>query len=59
MVDPLSQLLEVHSLAGEFWQSTHALAGTERQHIPPFEEIELDLSQGWADLEDPETEDAG
>lgn len=59
LVDPLSQLLEVYSLAGEFWQRTHALSGSDQQRIPPFEEIELDLSQWWADLEDSEAEGVG
>ena len=59
LVDPISQLLEVYQLAGEFWQRTHALEGIERHRIPPFEEIEFELSQWWADLEEPEENEGG
>lgn len=59
LVDPISRLLEVYSLSGEFWQRTHALEGHEQQRIPPFEELEIDLSQWWADLEEPEEHEEG
>ena len=59
LVDPIGQFLEVYQLAGEFWQRTHALEGQEVQRIPPFEEIEIDLSQWWADLEESTDETQG
>jgi Uma2 family endonuclease len=49
LVDPQNQILEVYQLGGEFYQQIGAYSGDERVSVPPFTELELDLSQWWTE----------
>lgn len=60
LVDPLDQLLEAFRLEGEFWVRHTALIGkeegTEKARIPPFEELEINISHWWTEVESPNPE---
>jgi len=47
LVDPVAQVLEVFQLGGEFWQRVAVGSGSDRVNVPPFESLELDLSEWW------------
>lgn len=51
LVDPLARCLEVYQLAGQHWQllETYGDDAPERVRVPPFEQVELELSRWWPD----------
>lgn len=52
IVDPLHNTLEAYRLEGQNWLLLSSHAGTGKARVVPFEEIELDLSGLWLDLEE-------
>lgn len=48
LLDPQARVLEVYELENGRWYRCAACGGNRLVHVPPFEEIELDLSLLWA-----------
>lgn len=51
LVDPLERILEAYRLVNGVWMRVAAHVDNECVRVPPFEEVELDLAELWAELE--------
>jgi hypothetical protein len=48
LVDPMKRSVEVSVLEGRRWCEASTHAGTDRVRLPPFQAIEIDLSNLWS-----------
>ncbi|HYJ09572.1 MAG TPA: Uma2 family endonuclease, partial [Polyangiaceae bacterium] len=50
LLEPIQRTLEVFQLQGGHWQAVATWEGNVKVRAVPFDAIELDLSQLWADI---------
>ena len=53
LVDPELQTVEAYQRAGDFWTLLDTWAEDPAARIPPFDAIELDMTQWWEGMEPP------
>lgn len=51
LVEPLERILEAYRLVNGCWMRVAAHTDNECVRVPPFDEIELNLAELWAELE--------